>query len=237
MEADIRYGDTARSLVDIFLPDRLRGAPMAVFIHGGYWRALDKNCFSHMAHGLVSQGALVAVPSYDLCPDVGIGQIVEQIRGLCRFLWLKYKRRLLILGHSAGGHLAAAMMATNWQAFDTNLPSDLVCGCVPISSLPDLTPLTRTSINASLNLSDEEAYRLSPLFWPTPRGGKAVIAVGEKETSEYHRQSRELVDHWFGGGMDVRLRIIPSANHFTAIEELPDAGSTMVADAFALTVL
>src|SRR5215471_5253463 len=140
-ELGLSYGSSLRQFIDLFSPRPGVVAPLALFIHGGYWRSLDPSLFSHMARGLNAHGVAVAVVGYDLCPEVTIAEIIDQIRHACLFLWLRTGQRMMIYGHSAGGHLAGAMVATDWQALYPKAPPDLVPAAYSISGLFDLTPL------------------------------------------------------------------------------------------------
>ena len=143
-EYDLAYGARPRNRVDVFWAPKDLGA-VALFIHGGYWRSFDKTVFSHMARGLNAHGVTVAVPSYTLCPEVRIGDIIEEMRQLVIYLRNKFRRRIFVFGHSAGGHLAAAMVATKWELFGHL--NDLVPAAVAISGVFDLRPLLGTSMN------------------------------------------------------------------------------------------
>ena len=138
------YGDSPREPIDLFLPDAGETAPLALFVHGGYWRSLDPSSFSHMARGLNAHGVAVAVAGYDLCPVVTISDIIDEIRRACTFLWQRFERRLLVYGHSAGGHLTAAMVATDWHSLFPKVPADLVPAGYAISGLFDLAPISRS---------------------------------------------------------------------------------------------
>jgi len=142
----VAYGPSARNTIDIFPGDNQ--GPIVVFIHGGYWQALDGSSSSHCARGLNAHGIDVAVPSYDLCPHVTIDVIIQQMRVAAREL-ARLGRPLVLSGHSAGGHLAACLLATDWPAYDASLPKDLVIAAYTISGLFDLVPLVRTSINGA----------------------------------------------------------------------------------------
>lgn len=220
----VAYGPGARNSIDFF-PGREEG-PIVVFIHGGYWQALDGSFFSHLAGGLNDHGISVAIPSYDLCPAVTIDQIIQQMRMATREL-ARLGRSLVITGHSAGGHLAACMLATDWPAYDASLPGDLVVAAYAISGLFDLGPLVGTSINKALQLDDAAAHVASPLFWKTPPRGSLDAVVGANESAEYFRQSKTIVEHWGAAGIATRFGVIPNANHFTAIAPLADPGSPM----------
>ena len=220
----IPYGAGDRNRIDLFSGDGK--GPIVVFIHGGYWQALDGSYFSHLAGGLNAHGIDVAVPSYDLCPYVSIGEIIGEMRAASQEL-AKLGRPLVVSGHSAGGHLAACMLATDWRAFDASLPAGLVNAAYAISGLFDLRPLVDTSINTALQLDDASARAVSPLFWKSPSRGTLDAVVGGNESAEYFRQSRTVVDAWGAGGIPVRFGTIPDANHFTAIAPLTDPNSPM----------
>ena len=218
------YGPGERHRIDLFSGDG--AGAIVVFIHGGYWQALDGSFFSHLAGGLNAHGIDVAVPSYDLCPTVSVADIVEQMRTATREL-AKFGRPLIISGHSAGGHLAACLLATDWRALDRALPEKLVAAAYAISGLFDLRPLVPTSINTAMKLDDASAKAVSPLFWKPPAHGSLDAVVGGNESAEYFRQSRTIVEAWGATGIPTQFGAIPDANHFTAVAPLADAGSPM----------
>ncbi len=212
----VRYGDGERHTFDLF---EAGAGPAVMFIHGGYWQALDKSFFSHMARGLNTMGVSVAVPSYDLCPNVRVGDIVEQMRAACAVLHAETNAPVIASGHSAGGHLAACLLAT-----EAHVPA-----AYAISGLFDLKPLVKTSLNVALRLDDEEAEALSPLLWPAPEGKVLDAVVGGAESSEYLRQSTAIVEAWAKDGAETRYEAINGANHFTVIAPLADPQSAMCA--------
>jgi arylformamidase len=228
----LTYGPGPRHVIDVFASeDQDQGqdqgkAPLVVFIHGGYWQALDGSSFSHMARGLNAHGITVAVPTYDLCPQVSVAGIIEEMRQATREL-AKLSGSLVISGHSAGGHLAACMLATDWKACDASLPPDLVRAAYTISGLFELEPLVPTSVNKALGLTPEAARAASPLFWSPPAHGSLDAVVGEAESVEYHRQSRSIVEAWGQAGVATKFGSLPAANHFTAIAPLSDPASSM----------
>ena len=225
-ELDLAYGPTPRQALDLFWPAAGRDAPLAMFIHGGYWQALDKWWCSHLAAGLLAHGVAVAMPSYDLCPEVSLATIVDQVRTAAAFLARRHGRQLMAMGHSAGGHLAAMLMATDWRAHE--LPPGTVSAGLPISGLFDLRPLLATTVNAGLRLDEAEAARLSPVRLPAP-GGRLFAVVGGEEGLEYERQTRAIASAW-RGDWDV----VGGANHFTIVAPLTDPGSAMVRRALDL---
>jgi len=220
----ISYGPGARNNLDFFAGDGQ--GPIVVFIHGGYWQALDGSSFSHCARGLNAHGISVAVPTYDLCPTVSVADIITQMRSACREL-AKLGQSLIMSGHSAGGHLAACMLATDWAADDASLPKNLVSAAYAISGLFDLSPLVGTSINKALGMDEASAKAASPLLWTPPTQGSLDAVVGGNESAEYFRQSRTIVAEW-GRGIATRFGTVTDANHFTAIAPLSDPNSPMV---------
>jgi arylformamidase len=218
------YGTGARNTIDCFPGGE---GPIVVFIHGGYWQALDGSFFSHLASGLNAHGIGVAIPSYDLCPAVSVDEIIKQMRNAMREL-ARLGQPLVISGHSAGGHLAACLLATDWPALDASLPRDLVIAAYTISGLFDLGPLVKTSINNALRLDEVTAKAASPLFWTAPRHGSLDAVVGGNESAEYFWQSHSIVDAWGAAGLPTRFGTVADANHFTAIAPLADPQSPMV---------
>jgi len=216
----LRYGEGPRQEMDIFGP---ADGPVAMFLHGGYWQAMDRGFFSHMAGGLAAHGVAVAVPSYDLCPDVSLARIVAEAREAAAFLHRRFRRPVLAMGHSAGGHLAACLLATDWPAL--GLPADLVAAALSFSGLFDLMPLLRVKEGTALRLDGTEAARLSPVLWPRPAGHIHAI-VGGAEGAEYLRQSRAIAAAW-GGTWEA----VPGADHFSILAPLADPASGLVATA------
>jgi len=229
-ELGLQYGDTPRQTIDLFSPKRAAEAPLALFIHGGYWRSLDPSMFSQAARGANAHGIAVAVAGYDLCPEVTIAEIIDQIRHACLFLWLRTGRRMMVYGHSAGGHLAAAMLATDWHGLYPKTPADLVPAAYSISGLFDLTPLLQVSMASDLHLDGGSARASSPLFWPPPAAGRAFdAAAGALESGEFLRQSRVIAEAWGKAGVKTRYEEIAGTNHFTVVDALRDPASPMAA--------
>jgi arylformamidase len=237
-ELGLSYGSTSRQVIDLFFPKsdgsrptapaRSSGAPLAMFVHGGYWRSLDPSMFSQMARGLNAHGVAVAVAGYDLCPQVTIAEIIDEVRHACLFLWLRLERRIMVYGHSAGGHLAATMVATDWQGLYPRAPASLVGPAFSISGLFDLTPLQQTSMAEDLRLKETEMRAVSPLFWPPPKEQTFDAVVGGLESSEFLRQSRVIAEAWAKGGTQSRYDEIADTNHFTVLDALSDPDSEMV---------
>ena len=228
-ELGLAYGPSARRTLDLFFPDAMGKGPLALFVHGGYWRALEPSTFSHMAAGLGERGVAVAVAGYDLCPKVSVADIVAEIRAACVYLWKRFGQRIMVYGHSAGGHLAATTLATDWKSLDPGAPHDLVPTAYSISGLFDLAPLVGISMNQDLRLGPDDARKVSPVHWPAPVGRALDSVVGALESAEFLRQAALIVDTWGPRGVDTRYEAITGANHFTVIEPLTDPKSPMVA--------
>jgi len=218
-EIALKYGPSARQVLDIFWPGTSRDAPLAMFIHGGYWQALDKDWFSHLAAGFLSHGIALALPSYDLCPQVSLEVLTEQLREAAACLIARHGRDIYATGHSAGGHLTAMLLATDFRARGLR---GGIHGGYAISGLFDLERLVETSINTALNLDAARARALSPLRLPAP-AARLRAFVGELEGEEYASQSRRIAEAWAG-----TWGFIPGANHFTAIAPLTAPDSEMM---------
>jgi len=233
-ELGLSYGPSQRQTLDIFAARGARNTPLALFIHGGYWRSLEPRMFSHMARGVNARGVNVAVAGYDLCPQVSIGEIIDQIRQAVLLLHRRFNKRVTVYGHSAGGHLAACMLATDWKALDPKAPADLVPAAYAISGVFDLTPLMGISMNQDLRLDEKQAREASPVVWPIAAGRVLDAVVGGLESSEFLRQSKIIVEAWGKSGAETRYEAVPRTNHFTVIDPLSDPESQMVERLVAL---
>lgn len=211
------YGPGAREAMDLFLPaGPPRGA--ALLIHGGYWQALGREWGSHWARGLLARGIAVALPSYDLCPAVPVARIEAQMQAAALALHARAGLPLLAMGHSAGGQLAAWLLAR----------LDCVATALPISGVFWLEPLLDTSLNRALGLDDAAARAASPGLHPAP-GKPLHCAVGGAESPEFLRQARDFAARW-GGTVEV----LPGLDHFTVLEPLEDARHPLVQRAATL---
>jgi arylformamidase len=223
---DLRYGDGAGETLDLF-PAAQPGAPLLVFVHGGYWRSLDKAEFSFVAPAFNAAGASVAVLNYALCPAVGIEAIALQMVRAHEWLWRHAGElgvdaaRIAAVGHSAGGHLAAMLLSCRWQQVAEDLPAQLVGGALSISGLYDLEPLRHTpSLQADLRLTPAAVARLSPAFFPRPRA-RLFTTVGALESDEFLRQNQLIRDVWGPTAVPV-CETIPGRNHFDVLDGLVD---------------
>ena len=233
-EAVIAYGPAPRQAFDLFPAASDSGGPAALFVHGGYWQALDRSFFSHLSAGANARGLAMAIPSYTLCPDGSVAGIVREMQQATLALWRRTGRRVVASGHSAGGHLAAMLLATDWPALDPDAPPDRVIGARAFSGLFDLVPLTGPSVNDKLGLTREEAARLSPCRLLPRAGTRLLAAVGGDESREYLRQSRLIADLWSPLGCEARDHVLPGENHFTVVAGLASADSALTEALVAL---
>lgn len=229
--ADLRFGPAPAETLDLY-PAATHDAPLLVFIHGGYWRALDKRDFSFLAPAFLRAGIAVAMPNYGLAPDTSIDDMVRQM--LRALTWL-YRaaprigidaRRIVVAGHSAGAHLAAMMLAADWPSWATDLPADLLRGAVFISGIYDLQPLARAPfLQSDLRLNDESAQFVSPVRYAPKRATPMVTAVGGEESAEFQRQNRLIRDAWphcFRGDLPL-----PGRHHLASVEALGNPGHAL----------
>ena len=216
----ISYGPGRRNTIDLFPGDD--EGPIVVFIHGGYWQALDGSFFSHLAGGLNAHGVSVAVPSYDLCPDVTVDQIVQQMRTASREL-ARLGRRLVISGHSAGGHLSAMCLETRWDE-DYGLARDPLAAALLVSGVYDIEPLRHSYLQPTIQLDDGIVRRNSPLFAVRPCATPVLVTWGAEESEEFARQSISFHAAWQAAGNRAELLAQPGAHHFSAIDGFADPG-------------
>lgn len=230
---EVAYGADKRQSVDIWMPAGATRTPTAclAFIHGGYWQALDKEDCSFLVAPFVAAGVAVAMIEYRLCPAVTMTEIVGDVRGALAALKSAAPdhgidpARIVLAGHSAGGHLAAMMM--------TEPGAIAYRGVVSISGLYDLEPIRLSFLNAALKMDAAEAKTLSPVLKPPLHKCPLVLTVGGDEPEEYQRQQTDFADTWRAHG--VAAEIVPSrGNHFDAMEALADTDSALFKATMAL---
>ncbi len=225
---DLPFGQAAKERLD-FYPAYRSGAPLLVFIHGGWWRSLDKSDFTFIVPAYRRAGFNVTLTNYTLAPEATIEEItLQQVRALA---WLYRnaerlefdRRRIVIAGHSAGGHLAAMMLAALWQTYAPDLPADLIKGGVLMSGLYDLEPVCHADfVNVDLQLNPDRALRLSPACMPQACANTPFItSVGDLESDEFRRQTALISRHWAEG---FRQQVaLTGMNHLTICDAFGDA--------------
>jgi len=225
-ELDVPYGPDAGQTLDVF-PARESGSPVLVFIHGGYWRSLDKSDLSFVAPAFVQAGAMVVVPNYALCPAVGVPDIALQLTQALAWVWRHAAQyggdpaRIVLAGHSAGGHLVAMLQCCDWSKVGPDLPADLVKSALSLSGLFDLEPIRQTPfLQADLQLSADHVARCSPARMPAP-GSPLLALVGGDESPEFIRQNQLIRQRWGARSVPV-CEALPGLNHFTILHELVD---------------
>ena len=233
---DVRYGAGPNMTADLF-PAPADSAPVQVFIHGGYWRAMDKANHSFPGEGFVAAGGAAVSLNYALAPAVTLDTIVEQCRSAIEWIADNAGRlncdpaRIFVSGHSAGGHLTAMMLCTDWAA--RGRPADLVKGGTAISRIFDLAPLLETSINDDARLDAASAARLSPIHNLPAAGAPLIAAVGAAETPAFVAQNRAFAEAWQARGFEAAVMEIEGLHHYNVVSEMGRPGSALTQAALA----
>ena len=224
---DLPFGTGPQDTLDVFPARRPKGpAPVMVFVHGGYWRSLDKSDHSFVAPAFTAKGACVVLTNYSLCPAVTIPDIVLQTAHALAWVYRNIAayggdpKRITVVGHSAGGHLAAMMLLCQWKALGADLPAQLVRKAMSISGLYDLEPVRRTPfLKDSLRLTPAQVRKASPALLPRPAKGILHALAGADESAEFIRHNQLIQDAW--GKVRVPVsETLPGLNHFSVLEAL-----------------
>ncbi len=246
-QLDLRFGDGPLETLDVF-PAPRPGAPVVVFIHGGYWRSLDKADHSFVAPALQGMGACVVTVNYDLCPGteaqpVTIPDIALQMCRALAWVWRHIgehggdRSNISVIGHSAGGHLAAMLLACDWKKVGRDLPAGLVRKTMSISGLYDLAPIRKTPfVQPDLRITPAHVRMASPAKWQRPTKGVLYTVVGGDESPEFLRHNRLIQQVWGPKTVPV-CEELPGLNHFSVVTDLTRPGSRLHALAQALIEL
>ena len=230
---DVAFGASDLEKLDIFPAEQV-GAPIYVFIHGGYWYSLDKSHYSYVAEGMRPHGITTVVNNFDLAPHVDMDTIVEQNRRALAWLWRNAesfgadRNRIYVCGHSAGGHLGLMLLATHWARWGEDLPQDLVKGVCSIGGIFDLEPVRLSFLNQTLKMDAAQAARNSPLqqTYREPAALSLVVAIDESD--EFHRQSAQMRDHWLTLGYPATLLVPQDLDHFNVVNDLANPACPLV---------
>ena len=229
---DVSYGDLPVETLDIF-PAEQPGAPILIMIHGGYWYSLDKHHDSFVAEGCRPHGVATVVIDYGLAPDYRMDEIVRQNRAAAAWVWRNAASfggdpaRIHTLGQSAGGHLAAMLLATDWPAFGADLPADLAKSAISISGIYDLEPIRLCYLNDKVGMDEAEAQRNSPVAQHYPVAAQLMLVSGDIESDEYARQADAMAAVWEALGYPLSRLELPGFNHFTMADQLREPESDL----------
>lgn len=224
--ADIKYGLHPREVIDLFRADNAKAS--LIYIHGGYWRSFSKVETSFVAGGFVEQGVSVALINYPLCPEVSLGDIRSSIQNAFAYLFKNVltddeRKSIVVTGHSAGGHLAALHLATDWKIF--GLPENPIAGVICLSGVFDVAPLMQTNLNDALQITETSAAILNLNTALVRSKAKLALAVGSDESDEFHRQSADQAKAW--ASLSPQVLDLSGFNHFTIVDSLADSNGTL----------
>lgn len=226
------YGEGARERIDILLPPNLRaGAPIHMFIHGGYWRSGDKADYACVAAPVLAAGGIAAIVEYDLMPKARLATLVGQVRRAVA--WLASQApglgadpaRLTVSGHSAGAHLASYLAATG--VGEANSPATPIAGLLLVSGIYDLSGIPDSFLKDEAQMTVAEARAWSPLTAHQQAGSKRIIALGAEETPPFHDQAHRLHRLYRSVGADTGLMVLPGLNHMNVVLGLADPGHAL----------
>lgn len=229
-QLDCAYDDGPRDKLDLFRCGE-RGAPLLVFIHGGYWQRGDKSVFSFIAEPFVEQSVDVALIGYQLCPETDMSSMVAQVRKAMIWLWRNAAQcgitadRINICGHSAGGHLTGMMLTTQWSQFGDDLPDNLVKTGIPMSGLYQLEPLRHTTISDALHMDAAVAHSNSPFYLTPATDAPILVIIGGGESVQLHWQTDQFIQQWSHYQAPIETHIEADVDHFDLVNRLARSDS------------
>jgi arylformamidase len=227
---DCRYGPGPRQTLDVFPADR-PAAPILVWMHGGYWRALSKEHYANIAPPFLTSGAAVVLVGYDLCPAVTLDELLGQTRAALRWVHTHAREmrgdpnRIILAGNSAGAHICAMALQYDWS--NEAFPRDSLRAAALITGVYDLTPVLRLPVQAEIRLKAEEVDALSPQKLPIGNKARSLVAVGADEPPLWIDQSRDYHAKLAAAGAPSELLIVPDRHHFSITRDLTDPESTL----------
>jgi arylformamidase len=228
---DLPYGDGIAQTLDWFAPADTRLAPCLVFIHGGWWRSLDKADHSFVAPAYITRGVHVMVVNYSLAPGAALQHIVLDVVRALTWIWQRAQEfgvdatRIVLAGHSAGAHLAALMLACRFDWIDQRMPRQIVAGAMAVSGVYDLESVRKTAfLQRDLRLSQQAARAMSPVWLPPAGTAPLVLAVGAQESQAFHAQARLMHRRWPHSAKPIEVQ---AAHHFAVLDALAQPGSVL----------
>jgi arylformamidase len=229
---DIAFGDDPDEVLDVFpAANGNPNAPVMIYFHGGFWYSRHKNDFQFIPTGFSDAGATVVVVNYGLIPKIDMAELVRQCQASVAWVYKNIADHggspddIYITGHSAGGHVAAMMMATDWSAW--GIDGSAIKGGLAISGIYDLEPIRLSFMNPTLGFTEDTVAHYSPIHLSPTITPKMVVAVGGAETDEFIRHSEDIVKVWGAKGMECPLDIVSDLNHFTILSDLTSEGGTL----------
>jgi arylformamidase len=227
---DVPFGPTLAEHLDLYPAGKK--APVLIYVHGGFWYLRTSEEFGFVARGPVSEGVATVVTNYALCPRVTVDEIVRQTRAAVAWVYRNAGSfggdpgRIHVAGHSAGGHLVAMLLSTDWEG-EYGLPADVIKGATAVSGLFDLAPFPYTFLQPKLQLTWDQVLRNSPILHVPDSAQPLLVAYGEDETDEFKRQSEEFFEAWRAKGLEGERLVLPGKNHYDVIDGFLDAGSPL----------
>ena len=232
---NVPFGPTLAEHADLYPVGD--GAPVLVYVHGGFWALRTSKEFGFVARGPVSEGVATVVTNYALCPAVTIDEIVRQTRAAVAWVYRNARpfggdpERIHVAGHSAGGHLVAMLLTTDWER-DYGLPGDIIKSATAISGLYDLAPFPYTFLQPKVQLTWDQVQRNSPILRLPDEAPPLLVAYGGDETDEFKRQSEDYLAAWESKGLPGDRLILSGKNHYDVIDGFLDAGSPLLSGIF-----
>ncbi len=223
---DVRYGDGPLQTLDVFSA-RGENLPVHVFIHGGFWRGLDKDIYSEIAQPIVASGAIAMLVNYDLCPAVSLDDIVQQILASVAWIYRQAPRyggdpdRISLSGHSAGAHLAAVCLCHDWAS--EGLPMNLIKAVILVSGIYDLASVPLLSVNEEIQLTADQAHRNSVMAAEPRARCRALVIAGAEEPQLWSQQSSDYAQALMRAGLATRYLEVPNEHHFSITDRLAQA--------------
>ncbi len=238
-ETDLVYGDAERNKLDFYASGK-SDCPVVLYIHGGYWQRGDKSVYRFLAEGFLEKGISVALINYPMCPDVRLSEIRGHVRKAVQWLWqqagqLQFSNeKIHVVGHSAGGHLTAELMMTDWRSVDSAMPNRVIASGTALSGLYDLEPLLYCSENDRLKLDQAEVEIASPLRRTVHTLPPMIVGYGFNEPPDMQRQSTDFYQKFAGVSSNMAIHSIPRSDHFDVVNVLGDFQSPLFTEILGL---